>query len=304
LDISLPDASTHLLRALDTMQLPRVLGVVHCAGVLEDSLVLETSRDSFRRVMAPKVKGALTLHEAFPPGSVDFFVLYSSIGQLVGTAGQASYGAGNAFLDAMAFHRRAQGDNTVAMQFTAWRGSGMATSTDFLTVELESKGITDISSDEAFRAWEHLSKFDIGSAVVTRCLAIDEGSPVAVPILEDIVVRRPRAQVNGHSQEEKAKTSRSVSATDNARPTDPDGLRQWLEVSIRQCIAAVLMMPDIAEIDGGTMVNDLGIDSVMTVALRRQFQDFFKIKVPPTLTWKHPTVDSMVPWFAAKLQEE
>ncbi|KAG9250971.1 6-methylsalicylic acid synthase [Emericellopsis atlantica] len=302
IDMSLPDASKDLLRALDNMQLPRVLGVVHCAGVLEDSLVLETSRDSFRRVMAPKVNGALALHEAFPPGSVDFFVLYSSIGQLVGTVGQASYGASNAFLDAMAYHRRAQGDNAVAMQFTAWRGSGMGASTEFLTVELESKGITDISSEEAFRAWEHLGKFDIGSAVVTRCLAIDEGSPVAVPILEDIVVRRPRAQVNGQGQEDK--DGLGVSASINARPTDAEGLRQWLEVSIRQCIAAVLMMPDITEIDGGTMVNDLGIDSVMTVALRRQFQDFFQIKVPPTLTWKHPTVDSMVPWFAAKLQEE
>lgn len=302
LDMSLPNAAETLLQALDTKQLPPVLGVIHCAGVLEDGLVLQTTQESLCRVMAPKIKGAMALHRAFPVGTLDFFILFSSIGQLVGTAGQASYGAGNAFLDTLAVNRRASGDNAVAMQFSAWRDSAMASSTEFLTVELESKGITDISSEEAFRAWEHLGKFDLASAVVTRCRAIDYDQPVAKSILEEIVVRKPRSSsVNPGSKAEDC-TAGDRSAL--SRPTDPEDLRRWLAESIRLCIATVLMMPDITEIDGGTMMNDLGIDSVMTVALRRRFQDVFKIKVPPTLTWQCPTVDRMVPWFASKLQED
>ncbi|MBW1279502.1 KR domain-containing protein, partial [Escherichia coli] len=88
--------------------------------------------------------------KAFPPGTVDCFVLYSSIGELVGTSGQSSYASGNSFLDILATHRKNQGDNAIAFQWTAWRGLAMATATDFLTLELQSKGITDITRDEGF----------------------------------------------------------------------------------------------------------------------------------------------------------
>ncbi|ORY58820.1 6-methylsalicylic acid synthase [Pseudomassariella vexata] len=300
LDISAPNASETLLSALDNLSLPPVLGVVHAAGVLEDDLILNTTKSSFSNVLAPKVDGALALHTAFPPSSgLDFFVLYSSIGQLVGTAGQASYGSGNAFLDALALHRRARGDNTVAFQFTAWRGLGMATSTDFLTLELRSKGITDISAEEAFRAWEHLGKFDIEGAVVTRCLPIDEGEAVACPLLEDVVVRRARA---GNASAPDSSSAAESGA--DARPTAPDELAKWLNIKIRECIAAVLMMTDIDDIDARAPVADLGVDSVMTVALRQKLQSALKVKVPPTLTWNHPTVNHLVAWFVAKFAEE
>ncbi|PON26662.1 hypothetical protein TGAM01_v204672 [Trichoderma gamsii] len=150
LDISLPDAAERLLKAIRVLNVPPVLGVIHAAGILEVSSLVETTRDSFARFLAPKVNGALALHKAFPPRSLDFFIMYSSIRQLVGTVGQASYGSSNASLNALATYRRARGDNTVAIQFTAVRGLGMATSTSFLMTELRSKGITDITAGEAF----------------------------------------------------------------------------------------------------------------------------------------------------------
>ncbi|KAJ4490129.1 acyl transferase domain-containing protein [Lentinula aciculospora] len=300
LDISAPDASDKLLAAIDSLSLPPVLGAIHASGVLEDSLLLETTRDSFGRVLAPKIDGAITLHKAFPPGTVDFFVLYSSIGQLVGTAGQASYGSGNAFLDGLAMYRRAHGDNAVAFQWTAWRGKGMATSTDFLTLELQSKGITDISSEEAFRAWEHVDKYNVESAVVTRCLVLDEGEAVSVSMLEQVVVRRSRA-TNGAAP---AAEGRSSNASSDARPTSSADLEKWLNVKIRECIGAVLMIPDIEDIDPLVPLGELGVDSVMTVALRQKLQSALKVKVPPTLTWNHPTVNHLVPWFMGKFKEE
>ncbi|KAL6818844.1 6-methylsalicylic acid synthase MsaS [Trichoderma sp. SZMC 28013] len=312
LDITLPDASELLLEAIKSLNVPPVLGVVHAAGVLEASTLVETTRDSFARVLAPKVSGALALHNAFPPGSLDFFVMFSSIGQLVGTVGQASYGSSNAFLDAMATYRRAQGDNAVAFQFTALRGLGMATSTDLLMTELRSKGITDITADEAFRAWEHLGRYDIEGAVVTRCLPLLEGEPAAIPLLEEVVVRRPRMNVKGLSTTVTGKTATTTAAaaggTDDddkgeAMPTDPQEREKWVDVRVRECIARVLMMDDIDDIGPRTPLLDLGMDSVMTVALRQTFQTVFKIKVPLTLTWNHPTVKHLVPWFSARLSE-
>jgi 6-methylsalicylic acid synthase len=66
----------------------------------------------------------------------------------------------------------------------------------------------------------------------------------------------------------------------------------------------VLLIADIEDIDVRMPVSDLGVDSVMTVALRQKLQAVLKVKVPPTLTWNHPTVNHLVPWFKAKFAEE
>jgi 6-methylsalicylic acid synthase len=58
---------------------------------------------------------------------------------------------------------------------------------------------------------------------------------------------------------------------------------------------------DAEDIDDRAAVADLGVDSVMTVALRQQLQKTMGVKVPPTLTWNHPTIQHLVKWFYAKL---
>lgn len=306
LDIALPNATDLLLKAIKILNVPPVLGVVHAAGVLEASSLVETARDSFARVLAPKVNGALALHNAFPPRSLDFFAMYSSIGQLVGTVGQASYRSNNAFLDALAIYRRARGDNAVAFQFTAVRGLGMATSTSLLMTELHGKGITDITAGEAFRAWEHLSQYDVESAVVTRCLPLLEGESAAIPLLADIVVRRPRIKIKGLETAVNSMatvTSKSSNIKDETVPAHPLEREQWVDKQVRECIARVLMMDDINDIGLQTRLSDLGMDSVMTVALRQAFQAVFKIKVPLTLTWSYPTLKHLVPWFLSRLSK-
>ncbi|KAI0400032.1 6-methylsalicylic acid synthase [Xylaria palmicola] len=300
-DVSSPTAADALLATLDRLSLPPVRGVIHGAGVLGGSLLLDTTRAAYAQVFAPKVDGALALHAAFPPGSVDFFVLYSSIGQLVGTEGQAAYASGNAFLDGLATHRRARGDNAVAFQFTAWLGLGLVRDLTFLGVELESKGITGITPDEAFRAWEHVDRFDVEGAVVTRVCAIDEGDPAPLPILEDVVVRKPAARAPGASSSSSSSSSAGQGADSDAAPADKGDRQQWLTAKIRECIAAVLMISDLDEIDIRKPLSDFGVDSVMTVALRQKLQMAFKIKVPATLTWNHPTVNHLVAWFSSSI---
>ena len=54
---------------------------------------------------------------------------------------------------------------------------GLAAGSQFLTIELASKGITDITCEEGFQAWEHVGKFDIDHAVVTRALILDAHEP-------------------------------------------------------------------------------------------------------------------------------
>ncbi|KAH8698122.1 6-methylsalicylic acid synthase MsaS [Phaeosphaeriaceae sp. PMI808] len=296
LDISVVGAADSLRAHLDALSLPPVRGIVHAAGVLENELAIDTTEAAFNKVLAPKVTGGLVLHEAFPPQSVDFFVLFSSCGQLVGFTGQSSYGAGNSFLDSLATHRRAHGDKgAVAFQWTSWRSMGMGASTDFINAELESKGITDVTRDEAFAAWMHLAKYDIDHGVVLRSLALDEGEPLPSAILSDIVMRRTNEKSSSND-------GGTIVSGAGGLPKEGPELNVYLDEKIRECVGSVLGMPT-EEVDSRAALSDLGVDSVMTVTLRRQMQQALKIKVPPTLTWSHPTVSHLVGWFAGKIGE-
>lgn len=300
LDIGASGAHETLLAELDRLSLPPVLGVVHAAGTLDNSLIQSATAESFANVFVSKVSGSLALHRAFPPGTLDFFVLFSSMGQLVGLAGQSSYGAGNSFLDALATHRRARGDNTVAFQFTVWRGLGLATHGDSSALEAEmvSKGVTDITADEAFRAWEHVGKYDVDHGVVSRIRAYDQGETVPLALIEEVAPRRFTSVGGGGAAEEQPESRRATVS----RPASGPELKEWLNVRIRECLAAVLG-GEAEDMDPRAPVADLGVDSVMTVVLSQQLRAAMGVKVPVTLTWNHPTVLHMVDWFYAKLTE-
>ena len=295
-DIASERSTEKLHAGLDSLALPPVLGVVHAAGVLEDQLILESTRESFDRVLAPKVTGSMTLHESFPVGTLDFMVLFSSCGQLFGFPGQGSYASGNAFLDTLASHRREQGDNCVAFQWTSWRGMGMAASTDFISAELDSKGITDVTKDEAFRAWEHLGKYDIDHGVVLRSRALDADEPLPAPILADIAVRR-RAEGAGADTGGPSQGSTEV-------PKSGPALFEYLDVAIRRCVAQTLQLTSPDDVDPKAALSDLGVDSVMAVALRTQLQKSLRVKMPPTLMWSLPTASHLQKWFMEQMEEK
>ncbi len=301
LDLGAADAAASLSAKLDTLSLPPVLGIVHAAGVLEDQLVLSTTSESFNRVLAPKVAGALALHKAFPPTTVDFFMMFSSCGQLFGFPGQASYAAGNAFLDSLAEHRRGLGDNAIALQWTSWQGMGMASSTDFIEAELESKGITSITRDEAFRAWDHVAKYDISHGVVLRSRVLEAKELLPMDILEEIAVRRFAIPAEGGAANNvDFGASSSSSFQETVPPAGPERTA-YLITKISECVASVLDLPDVGDVDPKVALPELGMDSVMTVALRRQLQTSLGVKVPPTLVWGHPTVSHLAKWFADKV---
>lgn len=304
LDMSAPDAQSRLLSGLEVLAVPPVLGVVHAAGCVEDQLVMETTAESFARVLAPKVAGTLALDGAFPPGTLDWLVLFSSCGQLLGFPGQSSYASGNAFLDAMAARRRAAGDTAVAVQWTSWRGLGMAAITDFISAELEGKGVTDITVDEAFRAWEHLGRHDIDHGVVLRALPLDEGDPLPAAVLEHIAQRRTASTRISEPDGDAHGQAGGVAGGSAARPAGGPELKEWLVQQVREIIAGVLMLSGPDEVDPRAATADLGVDSVITVTLRRKLQAALKVKVPPTLTWSHPTANHLATWFMEKLSSE
>jgi 6-methylsalicylic acid synthase len=172
----------------------------------------------------------------------------------------------------------------------------MATATEILTLELESKGITDITRDERFRAWEHVSKYDVDHAVVTRSLAFEQDEQIPCTLLGEIATHKPRAQSSFASEQ-------STDANVSARPMTTTELKAWPEVRIRECVAMVMEIVDVEEIDSRVPLSDYGVDSVMTIGLRQKLQSSLQAKVPRTLMWNYPTVSTMTDWFLKQLED-
>ena len=103
-------------------------GVVHSAGALADGALLQQDWPQFEIPLRAKIAGAWTLHELTRERRLDFFILYSSIAGTFGSAGQANHAAANAFMDALAQRRRAQGLPALSIAWGAWSEIGAAAS--------------------------------------------------------------------------------------------------------------------------------------------------------------------------------
>ncbi|WP_336116601.1 SDR family NAD(P)-dependent oxidoreductase, partial [Streptomyces sp. PTD9-10] len=91
--------------------------VVHAAGVGDSALTSALTRTQMDTVLAPKADAAWYLHELTRGMDLAAFVMFSSAGGLVLTAGQGNYAAANVFLDALAARRAAEGLPATAMAF-------------------------------------------------------------------------------------------------------------------------------------------------------------------------------------------
>src|SRR5690606_20734707 len=133
--------------------MPPLRGIVQSAGVLGDRALLRQDWDAFARVLAPKVDGSWHLHCLTANEDLDFFVLYSSIAALMGPPGQAAHAAANAFLDALAHHRRAAGRPALSIGWGIWTEIGSAAVRGVAEREA-GKGVGAISPAEGLRALE------------------------------------------------------------------------------------------------------------------------------------------------------
>ncbi|MDF0531690.1 type I polyketide synthase [Tsukamurella sp. 8F] len=100
--------------------MPPVHGVVHTAGVVSDELLIRMNTADFHRVLRPKIGGGQVLDRLFGDADLDFFVLFSSVGSVIASPGQANYAAGNAYLDALAHHRRSRGLRALSIGWGPW----------------------------------------------------------------------------------------------------------------------------------------------------------------------------------------
>nr|WP_051773220.1 type I polyketide synthase [Saccharothrix sp. NRRL B-16314] len=264
--------------------------VVHTAGVLDDGVVQALTPERVDRVMLPKVDAAWHLHELTGGLDLAAFVLFSSVAGTVGGAGQANYAAANAFLDALAEHRRATGLPAQSLAWGLWAGESSLTA-DLGEVDLRRLGRSGIA---ALSSAEGLALFDA---------ALRDGRAVLAPVRLDLPAIRAGAVphvLRGlvRAPERKAAASPLL---DRLREADAEEQGRIVLDLVCAQAAAVLGHDSADGIVDSRAFREFGFDSLTAVELRNRLADTTGIRLPATVVFDHPTPGALAEHLRAEL---
>ncbi|KAK1580580.1 fatty acid synthase S-acetyltransferase [Colletotrichum navitas] len=96
-------------------EMPPIRGVLQCAMVLRDCTFANMDFTQWTEAVRPKIQASWNIHSLLATSKIDFFVMLASFAGYFGNAGQSNYGAGCAFQDALANHRRSNGLPAVSL---------------------------------------------------------------------------------------------------------------------------------------------------------------------------------------------
>jgi len=273
--------------------------VVHTAGVLDDATVAAMDSGRLRAVLRPKATGAWLLHDLTRDAAPAAFVLFSSLAGTLGAPGQGAYSAANAFLDALAAHRREAGLPATALGWGLWApASGMtAHLSDRDRARLHRAGIEPMAPET-------------GLALLDASLAADR--PTVVPAVLDLPALRARAAdgtlpplLEGLVPELRRAAPRTAPGSFAARLAGLPGHEQarTLRELVRSSAANVLGHAAAADIPADVPFSDLGFDSLIAVELRNRLTAATGHRIPVTAVFDHPTVDRLADFLRAGLAD-
>ncbi|MCC3770863.1 type I polyketide synthase, partial [Streptomyces sp. UNOC14_S4] len=304
-DVADRDALSGLLAGLPA-ELP-LTAVVHAAGVLDDGVLDALTPERFATVLRAKAEAAANLDELTRDLDLSAFVLFSSISGTLGAAGQGNYAAANAFLDALAERRRAEGLPATSVAWGPWAEGGMAAD-EALEQRMRRAGVPPMDAGLAISALQQA--LDQDDAVLTVADVDWErfGPGFAAvrpsPLLSDLAEVRQSA----------ARTV-TTTATDqpgkDVEPASSFGRRLLgLGESERGAFLLDLVRGHVADVLGHAHADDvaadrpfreIGFDSLTAVELRNGLNAVTGLRLPATLIYDYPTPNALADHLLAEL---
>ncbi|MEV0734345.1 type I polyketide synthase, partial [Polymorphospora sp. NPDC050346] len=258
----------------------RPSAVIHAAGVLDDATVANLTEAQLEAVFRAKAVAAEYLHEL--TDGLSAFVLFSSASGVFGSAGQANYAAANAYLDALARRRRAQGLPAQSLAWGHWSQdselTGRLNSAD--RHRLVRHGVVPMSDEYG------LALFDA---------ALSSGSPVLVPVKLDLTADAGQTVppvLSGLLTASRRTLAAEGTAGDLAGQLarlEPRAQRERVLDTVRSLAGRVLGHRPGSAVGADQAFKDLGFDSLLAIELRNRLGAETGLRLPATLVFDHPT---------------
>jgi acyl transferase domain-containing protein/acyl-CoA synthetase (AMP-forming)/AMP-acid ligase II/NAD(P)-dependent dehydrogenase (short-subunit alcohol dehydrogenase family)/acyl carrier protein len=258
--------------------------VIHAAGSLDDGVLSSLDAGRVARAMAAKVDGAIHLHELTMRLELREFVLISSASATIGSAGQGAYAAANAFVDALAHHRRASGLPGLAIAFGEWqRATGMTHALSRAQrarlARLGMSALCDAEGLELFDAARELREPQLLAMRLDRAALRSQAEAGLLPwVLRELV----EVPAKGYAQLSGSLARKLAGTTAAARGRI--ALKEVMEH-----LATVLGSGPTDTVDPQRSFKDAGLDSLGAIELRNALSIVIAQSLPSTMVYDHPT---------------
>ncbi|MEU1287771.1 SDR family NAD(P)-dependent oxidoreductase [Kitasatospora sp. NPDC005856] len=275
--------------------------VVHAAGQLDDALLDALTPDRLDRALRAKATAARNLDELTRDADLSAFVLFSSVAATWGLPGQGGYAPGNAFLDALAEHRRAQGLPATSIAWGPWAGAGMAAGTA-VADQLHRLGLPALAPEQGLAALEGALVAGDDCVTVAR---VDWD--VLVPAL---TLARPRPLFDTVPEARRAAAAPAAAGPDGEELArrlaglDPQLRAEAVSELVRGAVATVLGFASAEQVRERRVFSELGLTSLTAVELRNRLNAATGLRLSPTLVYDHPTPQAVAEAVLAGLTGE
>ncbi|MDB1086974.1 SDR family NAD(P)-dependent oxidoreductase [Streptomyces sp. ACA25] len=267
--------------------------VIHCAAALDDGIVPALTEDRVDSVLAPKAHGAWHLHELTRHLDLSAFVLFSSIASVLGTAGQASYAAANAFLNGLAEARRAEGlpADSLCWGYWAERSELGADLSEVDIVRLQRQGVQPMASHEGLALFDAaISRHEpvlVPARLNLPALKASQAGRTGSPLLRGLLGTPP---VPGAPE---TRESTDIKLAQRIRSLPRADAEAVLLDAVREHTAMVLGHADAGRVSPTVAFSDLGIDSLTALELRNKMSAVTGLKLSATLAFDYPNPSAL-----------
>jgi acyl transferase domain-containing protein/NADP-dependent 3-hydroxy acid dehydrogenase YdfG len=276
-------------------------GVIHAAGVLDDAVITALTPDRVDTVLRGKVDGAWNLHEATRDLGLSMFVLCSSISATIGSPGQANYAAANAFLDALAAHRHANGLAGVSLGWGLWQQDSTMTARmgGAESARMNRSGLKALSVDQATELFDTALAVGEPAVVATyldhTALADPAVNSELPPLWNGFIRRRIRRSADNTSAAAVSVLAQRLSGLNPAQK------HELLLGTVREQAAMVLGHASGDAIEPDTSFQNLGYDSLTAIELRNRLKSATGQSLSPTVIFDYPTPSDLAEYLVEQL---
>ncbi|MET9266515.1 SDR family NAD(P)-dependent oxidoreductase [Amycolatopsis sp. NPDC004079] len=269
-------------------------GVIHTAGTTRDATADNLTAAELHAVLEPKVDGAHNLHQATQHLDLTHFVTFSSAAATLGNPGQANYAAANAWLDALAAHRRYLGRPAIALAWGPWQQETALTAKlgDSDRARIERSGVTALTTDQGLALFDAALASPHAHLVTAHLdLARLRRHPDPPPLLRGLA-----GAPSGTKPADDLASAVSGMA--------PEQGRRHLLDHVIGTTNTVLALPAAAATNPATPFKDLGFDSLAAIELRNHLTATTGLDLAASLVFDHPTPEALAAHLHERLVPE
>ncbi|KAL2833070.1 putative polyketide synthase [Aspergillus pseudoustus] len=314
--------SVQAVHAQITQTMAHIGGVANGALVLRDTTVATMSFDAFQTVIRPKVDGTVNLDKVCEGDTLEWFIAFSSIIATTGNMGQAAYSAANCFMKAVVHNRRSRGLAGSVIDIPRVLGVG------YVERETQAGGI--LTKEQTHRLMRQsgilsMSEPDLHQLFAEAIIAGRPGTaacnPEIITGLSPIqadeadatfwaknprfsLLVREHSSATAHINQNEASATQIPVRSQLQSAGSPKELRAILLGAVSNKLAACLFLPSGDTVSPDTPLIDMGVDSLVGVALRTWLIKELSVDVPVLKILGGASVSDLVDNIIEQLPEE